>query len=158
MNDDIVLRHELADLENRYIRSIDDDRLEDWPDFFTEDATYEIVPRENVRLGVPAGVMHCFGKPMIRDRVVALRNANLFEAQTYRHFVSGHEIISRVGDRVFSRSNYLVIRTLSDATADVFSVGCYEDEIVRTSEGWRYANKRAVFENARVKTLLALPI
>lgn len=158
MSDAIILRHELADLENRYIRSIDDDRLEDWPDFFTEDATYEIIPRENVRLGVPAGVMHCFGKPMMRDRVVALRKANLFEAQTYRHFVSGHEIVSREGDHVFARSNYLVIRTLSDTTADVFSVGCYEDEIVRTDDGWRYANKRVIFENARVKTLLALPV
>ncbi|MGV0906695.1 aromatic-ring-hydroxylating dioxygenase subunit beta [Mycobacterium novum] len=156
--DDISLRYELQDLENRYIRTIDDDRLEEWPDFFTDDATYEILPRENVRAGRPAGVVHCFGKGMMRDRIVSLRKANIFEAQTYRHFVSGFEIMSRSNDRIFARSNYLVIRTLSDQTAEVFQVGCYEDEIVRTADGWRYANKRAIFENARVKTLLVIPV
>jgi anthranilate 1,2-dioxygenase small subunit len=156
--DDITLRYELQDLENRYIRTIDDDRLEQWPDFFTEDATYEILPRENVRAGHPAGVMHCFGQAMMRDRIVSLRKANIFEAQTYRHFVSGHEIISRSDDRILARSNYLVVRTLSDLNAEVFQVGSYEDEIVRTGEGWRYAAKRAIFENARVKTLLVIPV
>jgi anthranilate 1,2-dioxygenase small subunit len=156
--DDITLRHELRDLENRYIRTIDDDRLEEWPDFFTDDATYEILPRENVRQGKPAGIMHCFGKGMMRDRIVSLRKANIFEAQTYRHFVSGHEIVSCSDDHVVARSNYLVIRTLSDLNAEVFQVGCYEDEIVRTADGWRYSNKRAIFENARVHTLLVIPV
>lgn len=156
--DDITLRYELQDLENRYIRTIDDDRLEEWPDFFTDDATYEILPRENVRAGRPAGVMHCFGKAMMRDRIVSLRKANIFEAQTYRHFVSGLEIVARTADSISVRSNYLVVRTLSDQDAEVFQVGSYEDEIVRTSQGWRYANKRAIFENARVKTLLVIPV
>lgn len=156
--DDITLRHELQDLENRYIRAIDDDRLEDWPDFFTDDATYEILPRENVRAGRPAGVMHCFGRAMMRDRIVSLRKANIFEAQTYRHFVSGLEIVSQSSDRVSTRSNYLVIRTLSGLDAEVFQVGSYEGEVVRTPDGWRYATKRAIFENARVKTLLVIPV
>jgi hypothetical protein len=32
--------------------------------------------------------MHCFGRPMLRDRITALRKANLFEPHTYRHMTS----------------------------------------------------------------------
>ena len=59
----------LTRLQERYVAAIDDDRLEQWPDFFLEDAVYEIVPKENVDLGLPAGVMHCFGRAMMRDRI-----------------------------------------------------------------------------------------
>ncbi len=72
--------------------------------------------------------------------------------------MSGLEIVSQSSDRVSTRSNYLVIRTLSGLDAEVFQVGSYEDEVVRTPDGWRYATKRAIFENARVKTLLVIPV
>src|SRR3546814_13885449 len=46
-----LLQLELQDLQTRYISAIDDGRFEEWPDFFTPDATYEILPRENVNQG-----------------------------------------------------------------------------------------------------------
>lgn len=155
---DIELLHELRQLQNRYIAAIDDDRLEDWPNFFTEDATYEIVPRENVDLGLPAGLMHCFGQPMMRDRIVAMRKANVFEPQTYRHFVSGLHVLKQSDGYVTTWSNYMIVRTLSELDVSVFQVGRYEDDVVRTGDGWRYARKRAIYENARVQTLLAIPV
>jgi len=32
---------------DRYPSTLDNDRLEEWPDLFTDDCLYEIVPREN---------------------------------------------------------------------------------------------------------------
>src|SRR3546814_4576698 len=69
-----LLQLELQDLQTRYISAIDDGRFEEWPDFFTPDATYEILPRENVNQGLPAGVMLCFSQAMMRDRVVSMRS------------------------------------------------------------------------------------
>jgi anthranilate 1,2-dioxygenase small subunit len=79
-------------LQERYVSVIDTDRLEEWPNFFTEDCVYEIIPKENSDLGLPMGIMHCFGRAMLRDRISSLREANVFEPHTYRHFTSGLEL------------------------------------------------------------------
>src|SRR5580658_1879064 len=88
---EMILWYDLHRLQERYVSVIDTDRLEDWPDLFTEDCLYEIVPKENADLGLPVGIMHCFGRPMMRDRIVSLRKANVFEPHTYRHLTSGLE-------------------------------------------------------------------
>ena len=49
------------------------------------------MPKENADLGLPMGIMHCFGRAMLRDRIVSLRKANLFEPHTYRHMTSALE-------------------------------------------------------------------
>src|SRR3546814_12686988 len=97
---------ELQDWHAPYIWAIGDGRFEELPDSCTPDATYEILPRENVNQGLPAGVMLCFSQAMMRDRVVSMREANVFHAHTYRHFVSAFEILDQIGrascrDRVF---------------------------------------------------------
>src|SRR3546814_13622596 len=97
---------DLQECQTRIISAIDGGSVEEWPDFFTPDATYEILPRENVNQGLPAGVMLCFSQAMMRDRVVSMREANVFHAHTYRHFVSAFEILDQIGrascrDRVF---------------------------------------------------------
>lgn len=76
-------------LQNRYIGHLDNNRLEQWPEMFTEDCTYEIVPKENADLGLPVGIVHCTNRRMLRDRVVSLRHANIYEEHTYRHMTSG---------------------------------------------------------------------
>lgn len=148
----------LTRLQERYVAAIDDDRLEQWPDFFLEDAVYEIVPKENVDLGLPAGVMHCFGRAMMRDRITSLRHANVYEPQTYRHFTSALQFQYEGGGAIRMRSNYLVIRTLTNGESAVYQAGVYDDVVVSTCGGWRYRSKRAIFDTSRVHTLLAIPV
>ena len=88
---EMILWYDLHRLQERYVSIIDTDRLEEWPDLFTEDGVYEIVPKENADPGLPVGIMHCFGRSMMHDRITALRQANLFETHTYRHLTSGLE-------------------------------------------------------------------
>jgi anthranilate 1,2-dioxygenase small subunit len=78
----MILWYELHRLQERYVSVIDADRLEEWPNFFTEDCVYEIIPKENADLGLPMGIMHCFGRAMLRDRITSLRQANVFEPHT----------------------------------------------------------------------------
>jgi anthranilate 1,2-dioxygenase small subunit len=79
---EMILWYGLHRLQERYVTVIDADRLEEWPDLFTEDGVYEIMPKENADLGLPVGIMHCFGRPMMCDRITSLREANLFEPHT----------------------------------------------------------------------------
>ena len=155
---EMLLWCELHRLQDRYISLIDADRLEEWPDLFTEDCVYEIVPKENEARGLPIGIMHCFGRSMLRDRVTSLRKANVFEEHTYRHMTSGLQFQPAGPDTVDMQSNYLVVQTLTDGESRVYQTGCYLDRVVRTAAGWRYQSKRAIYDTSRIQTLLVTPI
>ena len=157
-NHELVLWYSLHRLQERYVSVIDTDRLEEWPDLFTENGVYEILPRENVDLGLPMGIMHCFGRSMMRDRITSLRNANVFEPHVYRHMTSGLEFTEVDADTVDMQSNYVVIQTLTDGESRIYQAGCYFDRVVRTADGWRYQCKRAIYDTSRVQTLLVTPV
>jgi anthranilate 1,2-dioxygenase small subunit len=153
-----MLQHfELATLQDRYIASIDHDRLEDWPKFFTPDCLYEIISKENEDLNLPAPVIYCDNAAMLRDRVLSLRNANIYEKPAYRHFVSGLEW--QVIEGGFSMSSsYLVVNTGQKGVSSIYQAGRYLDIVVRTEHGLRFRQKRCIYDTLRVQTLLAYPI
>lgn len=158
MTDDISLWLELTMLQNRYLGHLDNNRLESWPEMFTEDCLYEIVPKENADLGLPIGIIHCSNRRMLRDRVVSLRHANIYDAHTYRHLTSGLTILEVRGEEIDTESNYVVVQTKSDGESHVYQAGRYFDTVVRTPEGLRYRAKRVIYDTSRVQTLLATPI
>ncbi|MFM0336150.1 anthranilate 1,2-dioxygenase small subunit AndAd [Paraburkholderia fungorum] len=149
---------ELHMLQSRYVNALDNDRLEEWPTFFTEECLYEIVPRENEDAGLPVGIIYCNNQRMLRDRVVSLRNANIFEEHSYRHMTSGLTIVGGSPDEVQTESSYVVVQTLTNGESFVYQAGRYLDHVVRTDSGWRYAAKRVIYDTSRVQTLLATPI
>ena len=61
------VREAAGDLMNDYCELIDSDRLEEWLDLFTEDASYTVIPRENVEQNLPNVLMWCDNKDMLRD-------------------------------------------------------------------------------------------
>ena len=81
----------IATLMTEYVHAIDDDRLEDWPGFFTDPCIYRIATRDNEERGLPASLVYCDSRAMLLDRVVSVRHANVFEPHRYRHMVSAVE-------------------------------------------------------------------
>jgi anthranilate 1,2-dioxygenase small subunit len=158
MEQETQLWIDLHMLQSRYVNALDNDRLEAWPDFFVEDCLYEIVPRENDGAGLPIGIIHCTNQRMLRDRVVSLRNANIFEEHSYRHMTSGLTVLEHSADEVRTESSYVVVQTLTNGESFVYQAGRYLDRVVRTPDGWRYAEKRVIYDTSRVRTLLATPI
>jgi anthranilate 1,2-dioxygenase small subunit len=155
---DPMLWLEINDLQARYIDAIDNDQIELWPAFFTEDGTYTIVARENHDRGLPAPILKCRNQAMMRDRVVALRNANIYEPHRYRHATGGLVIAEHDGDTVRTRMSYIVTWTGQAGDSLVYQTGCYHDVVVKTPEGWRYKERTVVYDTSRVRTLLATPI
>ncbi|MES2495439.1 MAG: anthranilate 1,2-dioxygenase small subunit AndAd [Pseudomonadota bacterium] len=154
----MLLRLELQALLDQYIDIIDNDRLEEWPALFVEDALYEIIPRENEDAGFPAPVIRCDNQRMMRDRVISLRNANIFSPQAYRHFLSGLTVVASDAESAEFTCNYLVINSNQAGQSFVYQTGRYKSRVVRRDGEWRFASKRCIFETSRVQTLLALPI
>jgi anthranilate 1,2-dioxygenase small subunit len=156
--DQMKLWFEVNMLQNQYISNLDNDRLEAWPTLFTEDCLYEMVPKENADMGLPIGIIYCTNQKMLRDRVVSLRHANIFEAHTYRHMTSGLTITSEQGGVIETESSYVVVQTRANGESDVYQAGKYFDRVVCTPDGLRYRSKRVVYDTSRVQTLLATPI
>jgi anthranilate 1,2-dioxygenase small subunit len=149
---------EIFQLQERYCAALDNDRLEEWASLFTQDCLYEIVPKENVDAGLPIGLIYCDNQRMLRDRVKSLRHASIYEAHTNRHMTSGLSITVISSSEVECESNYVVIQTRTNGESFVYQAGRYSDRITLTDEGWRYRQRRVVYDTSRVQTLLASPI
>ena len=154
----LLLRLEVMELQDRYTAALDDGRLEDWAALFTEDCLYEIIARENEAAGLPAPLMRCEGARMLRDRVIALRHANIYETPQYRHMLSGYAVETLAEGTVAVRSSYVVVNTSQAGDSFIYQAGQYQDRLVATADGWRFSRKRAIYDTHRVQTLLAYPV
>ena len=153
------LRDGMLALNADYARAIDDDRLEDWPEFFCDPCLYKITTAENHARGLEAGLVYADSRAMLRDRVAALRRANIYERQRYRHVVGLPAVRAGEGDLVVVESPFVVIRIMRDGTMDVFATGRYLDRVHAADDGaLRLAERIVVCDGSRVDTLLALPL
>ena len=147
----------IATLNAEYARAIDDDRLEAWPDFFVEECLYRITTADNHAQGLQAGMIWCDTRDMIRDRVVSLRKANVYERQRYRHIVGQSAVLpSQVALK--TETPFLVVRIMRDGKTDLFATGRYLDEVVEEDGVLKFRERTVVCDSSRIDTLLAIPL
>ena len=144
-------------LHARYGHALDEDRLEDWPNFFTENGRYRIATAENEARGLPLPVLYAESRAMLRDRVASLRHANIYEPQRYRHMVSSVLLEKISGNTVKAKSSFLVIRIMESGDTMLFASGRYLDTIVLGAEPL-YEERVVVCDSRRFDTLLAIPL
>ena len=144
-------------LHAQYAHALDDDRLEEWPEFFTEGGKYRIATAENEARGLPLPVLSCDSRAMMHDRVQSLRHANVYEPQRYRHMLSCVLISNLDGERVRSIANFVVIRIMQNGETSVFATGKYLDRILLSPEP-KYEERIVVCDSRRFDTLLAIPL
>ena len=155
---EVARRLELESLYTEYAGALDSDRLEDWPEFFTDDCHNRITSAENYEAGLPLGLIYATSKNMLRDRVSALREANIYEPQRYRHLISGIRITKEQNKELQLEANFLTARTMQDGTMILFALGRYVDRVVCTDTGWKFASKIVVLDSRNIDTLLAIPL
>jgi anthranilate 1,2-dioxygenase small subunit/terephthalate 1,2-dioxygenase oxygenase component beta subunit len=149
----------VADLNARYADAIDAGRLEAWPDFFLNDGRYRITTVENVAQGLPLSIMYAASRAMLRDRVTALREANVYEGQHYRHVLGTPLITAVESDGLRARTSFMVARVMRTGDTMLFATGCYEDRVVLDASGSaRFAEKTVILDSRQIDTLLAIPL
>ena len=149
------MREAVESLHARYAHALDEDRLEDWPDFFTERGVYRIATAENEARGLPLPVVYCEGRGMLRDRVQSLRHANIYEPQRYRHLISS-VLLEEKGNVVRSTSSFLVVRIMENGETMLFASGRYVDRIA--PKEMLYEERVVICDSRRFDTLLAIPL
>jgi anthranilate 1,2-dioxygenase small subunit len=153
-----AVRDAIARLMMQYVHAIDNDELERWPQFFTADCVYQIIPRYEYELGRPIGVWLCDNRGMLEDRVSSVREVNVYEPHVYRHVIGPTEILDAADGIYRAQTSYIVVRTMHHGEMRVFSAGRYVDEIVCDGESALLKSRTVVTDSGRFDTLLVIPL
>ena len=148
----------LSALNSEYASCIDADRLEDWPSLFLEHCLYKITTADNHRRGYAAGIVYADSRAMLTDRVAALREANIYERQTYRHIIGMPALRPGEAGEIAAETPFLVVRTMRDGRMDLFATGVYLDRVRQDAGRLRFAERLVVCDSSRFDTLLAIPL
>jgi anthranilate 1,2-dioxygenase small subunit len=156
--DKTALRLGIDELNAAYADCIDDDRLEEWPDFFAAECRYLITDRESHDAGLRHGIIYCASHGMLADRVMALRRASIFEPHRYRHLIGPARIGAVEGGVAAARANFFAARIMHDGTTSLFATGRYLDRIDVSSQPFRIIERTVVLDSQKIDTLLVIPL
>jgi salicylate 5-hydroxylase small subunit len=151
---------ELLNLYSDYAMVCDSAEWEKWPEFFMEDGTYRLQPRENFEQGMPLCLLALESKAMIKDRVYGVKETLYHDPYYQRHIVGTPRLLSvnDDGSHIKAEANYTVIRTKFDGDSTILSVGYYHDDIVRTPEGLKFQSRLCVYDSEMIANSIIYPI
>ena len=156
--DRLELRLQLEELYAEYAHCLDDGAIEQWPDFFADDCSYMLIPRENYDEGLPLATIRCESKGYLKDRVAAVQDTSLYAPLTLRHLVSGLRVTNVTADHVKAEANFAVLRTQVDEITKVFLAGRYVDTIVVEDGQLKFKEKLAIHDSLLIPNTLVIPV
>jgi salicylate 5-hydroxylase small subunit len=155
---DLQLRQDIADLYAAYAACLDDGRYDEWPDFFTEDAWYRVVPRENYERGLPLSTMSLKGRSMMKDRIYGV-TSTIFHAPYYQRHVISLPLVGNQSEKIIeTKVNFAIFRTKKDQMSEIMSVGNYIDTINFSNKELKFVQKFCIFDNDIIPNSLIYPI
>lgn len=152
------LRMELETLYANYAACLDEERFDEWPEFFTDSCVYKIVPRDNFERGLPLATWLCESKGYLADRVTAIRKTAVYAPRYVRRMVSGIRALGWTGAVLDVRANYLALETLQDDLTRVFNAGQYRDKLVVDDGKLKFLEKLCIFDSVLVPNSLIYPL
>lgn len=141
-----------------YASTIDNDQLELWPEFFTSDTLYRVTHVENEQEKLPAGIVWADSRHMLEDRVSALREANIYEKQRYRHLMGIPVMLSANENSARAETPFMVARIMAGGETDLFATGVYRDRFIQQGGRLLLAERVVVCDSTVTDTLMALPL
>jgi anthranilate 1,2-dioxygenase small subunit len=153
-----ITRDRILALQAAYIRCIDNNALESWPDFFVDRCLYVVTSAENHKAGYEGGIIYADSRDMLVDRVASLRQANIYEKQSYRHILGLPSILTNDGDTAESETPFMVARIMHDGATSIFATGIYLDTYRANGDELKFEKRVVVCDSSRVDTLMALPL
>lgn len=155
----VFTQERLTALNAAYARCIDNDQLEKWGDFFLERCLYLVTTADNHAAGLQAGIVYADTRAMLHDRVMAIRDANVYEEQRYRHIIGAPVLLELEGDSAQVESPFIVVRTMRDGGTELFATGRYIDRIVlQSGNTLMFAERVVVCDSSNIDTLLVIPL
>ena len=141
-----------------YALAVDSGQWDLWPEFFTEECTYRLQPRENYERGFPLATLSFESKGMLKDRVYGIRDTLFHDPYYQRHVVGSPVVHVAANGRFECEANYAVFRTKLSEVSTVFNVGRYIDSIVQTPQGLKFASRQCIYDSEMIPNSIIYPI
>lgn len=156
------LRFEIEEFHTEYCTVLDRAALDEWVEFFAEDALYRVTARENADAGLRVGLVYAEGRGMIRDRAFAIQHTQMFAPRYMQHFTSNVRVISvegtGEGSLVKAQANYLLLQTLVDGPTTIHQSGRYYDTFVRHGGRLLIRERQCVYDTLLIANDLVYPV
>jgi salicylate 5-hydroxylase small subunit len=149
---------DLNQLYASYASAVSSGQWELWPEFFTEECSYRLQPRENYERGFPLATLAFESKGMLKDRVYGIRETLFHDPYYQRHVVGAPLVHAGSAERIESEANYAVFRTKLNGPSTVFNVGRYLDVIVATPAGLKLQSRVVVYDSEMIPNSIIYPI
>jgi salicylate 5-hydroxylase small subunit len=153
----MIDREALRDFYDDYYSILDDLRLDEWPELFTEDCVYRVIPRENYEAGYTLSTIYAESRGMLVDRVMGLTRTQMYLPRYYRRFPGPLRIVARDADSVRSRHNLLVVQTLIDKKSEIVLSAVCHDVLVNDEGRNRLRERIVVFDSEMIPNSLIYP-
>ncbi|MBV9891125.1 MAG: aromatic-ring-hydroxylating dioxygenase subunit beta [Rhizobacter sp.] len=148
----------LVCLYAHYAAAVDSGDWDLWPEFFVDDCTYRLVPRENHERGLPLATLAFESKAMLKDRVYGIRETLFHDPYYQRHVVGCPVVRASSPGRIESEANYAVFRTKLNELTTVFNVGRTIDVVVDTPAGWKFRSRTVVYDSEMIPNSIIYPL
>jgi len=145
---------------------LDERRLHEWVDLFSEDATYIISVREAAQIPHEGLAAFALAEPPLvsEGRDFLIQRVKRLEthlahaeqpASLTRHLITNVLIHEQQEDTIHVSSNFQVYQARIDVSEHVF-YGKREDHLHRTDDGWRITRRHVVLDTARLPRTLSI--
>jgi 3-phenylpropionate/cinnamic acid dioxygenase small subunit len=94
----------------------------------------------------------------LEDRVIAIRKTMVYAPRTVIHAACGVRILAEEGDSLRTRSVFSVHQTLIDGVTHLQMVGRSFDRIEMHADGWRFAERIAVYDTELIPGSVVYPV
>ncbi|PPR10316.1 MAG: Salicylate 5-hydroxylase, small oxygenase component [Alphaproteobacteria bacterium MarineAlpha11_Bin1] len=151
-------RREIEDFNYAYAETLDAMDVDGWVDYFTDDAFYHVIARDNAESALPLGLIYCEGKAMMKDRAYALLNTEMF-APRYLHLsITNTRALSIKKDEIQATANYILIETLVEEPSRIQQVGKYRDVFVREGNKLLLKERICTYDSVMIDNCLVFPV
>ena len=152
-------RLEIEEFNYAYAETLDRMDVNRWVEFFTENASYQVIARDNWESGLPLGLIYCEGKAMMKDRAFALLNTEMY-APRYLHLsINNTRALSIEENEIQASANYTLIETLVEEPSKIQQVGKYQDLFIRDSQNrLKLKQRHCIYDSVMIENCLVFPV
>ena len=151
-------RLEIEEFNYAYAETLDAMNVDGWVEYFTEDAFYHVIARDNAESGLPLGLIYCEGKAMMKDRAYALLNTEMF-APRYLHLsITNTRALAIDGNEIRASANYTLVETLVEEPSRLQQVGKYRDVFVREGGKLLLKERICTYDSVMIDNCLVFPV
>ncbi|MED4602194.1 aromatic-ring-hydroxylating dioxygenase subunit beta [Paenibacillus validus] len=148
----------IINLIYEYAMAVDDGELKKWPDFFSENGSYYVYPRDNYESGLPIALIMDDNKSKIKDRVTIIEKIWTYNIQYQRHIISNIIVKESADRQVRAYSNFVIHLTDREGNTDWKLIGKYVDTIVFEDESPKIEKREVILDTFTLPNYFVNPL